>query len=132
MWAPTQVNGNLLSMKDAADRTGIPVATIRNHCRNPQMGARRGPPTVLTPVEELALERFLLKLDDCGYRANKDELAKLVMELVSRDKREHPFKDDGPHRHWFQVVAPSHSHPGVLSASQGALCQKTCLFQHAV
>ena len=83
-------------------------------------------------ITPLAEDPVVLKLDDCGDRANKDELAKLVMELVSRDKREHPFKDDGPHRHWFQVVAPSRSHPGVLSASQGALCQKTCLFQHAV
>ena len=102
-WAVEQVSNNLLSMKDASERTGIPIATIRNHCRNPQMGARRGPPTVLTPLEEQALERFLLKLDDCGYKANKEELGKLVMELVNRDKREHPFKEDGPHRHWFQV-----------------------------
>ena len=57
-------------------------------------------------ITPLAEDPVVLKLDDCGYRANKDELAKLVMELVSRDKREHPFKDDGPHRHWFQVVAP--------------------------
>ena len=98
------MNHNLMSMKDAAERTGIPIATIRNHCRNPNMEARRGPPTVLTELEELALERFLLKLDDCGFKANREELAKLVMQLVSRDKRQHPFKEDGPHRHWFQVV----------------------------
>lgn len=104
VWAVEQVNNNLLSMKDAAERTGIPIATVRNHCRNPHMGARRGPPTVLTATEEMALERFLLKLDDCGYKANKEDLSKLVMELVNRDKREHPFKDDGPHRHWFQVI----------------------------
>ena len=104
VWAVEQVNHNLMSMKDAAERTGIPIATIRNHCRNPNMGARRGPPTVLTELEELALERFLLKLDDCGFKANREELAKLVMQLVSRDKRQHPFKEDGPHRHWFQVV----------------------------
>ena len=65
-------------------------------------------------ITPLAEDPVVLKLDDCGYRANKDELAKLVMELVTRDKREHPFKDDGPHRHWFQVGAPRLSHPGVL------------------
>lgn len=102
-WAVDQVNSGLLSVKDASERTCIPIATVRNHCRNPNMGARRGPPTVLTELEELALERFLLKLDDCGFKANKEELGKLVMELVTRDKRDHPFKEDGPHRHWYQV-----------------------------
>ena len=74
------------------------------------MGARRGPPTVLTATEELALERFLIKLDDCGYKANKEELSKLVMEIVNSDKRPHPFKEDGPHRHWFDVSDSSAHH----------------------
>lgn len=103
-WAVDEVVNGRATIKDASDRSGIPVATIRNHCRNPQMGARRGPPTVLTATEELALERFLLKLDDCGYKANKEELGKLVMEIVNSDKRPHPFKEDGPHRHWFDVI----------------------------
>ena len=109
-WAVEEVNARRQTIKDVSDRTGIPVATIRNHCRNPQMGARRGPPTVLKPIEEAALERFLLKLDDYGYKANKEQLAKIVMELVTSDKRSHPFKEDGPHRHWFDVVVWSESH----------------------
>ena len=74
------------------------------------MGARRGPPTVLTATEELALERFLIRLDDCGYKANKEELGKLVMRLVNNDKRPHPFKEDGPHRHWFDVGSKMGGH----------------------
>lgn len=103
-WAIEEVNSRRQTVKDVSNKTGIPVATIRNHCRNPTMGARRGPPTVLKPIEELALERFLLKLDDCGYKANKEQLGKLVMALVTSDKRNHPFKEDGPHRHWFDVA----------------------------
>ena len=108
-WAVDEVSNGRATVKDASDRSGIPVATIRNHCRNPQMGARRGPPTVLTATEELALEKFLIKLDDCGYKANKEELGKIVMEIVNSDKRPHPFKEDGPHRHWFDVVIYSYS-----------------------
>lgn len=102
-WAVEEVSSGRSTMKDVSERVGIPIATIRNHCRNPQMGARRGPPTVLTTAEELALERFLIRLDECGYKASKEELGKLVMRLVNNDKRPHPFKEDGPHRHWFDV-----------------------------
>ena len=109
-WAVEEVSSGRATMKDVSERVGIPIATIRNHCRNPQMGARRGPPTVLTPTEELALERFLIHLDDCGYKANRDDLAKLVMRLVNTDKRPHPFKEDGPHRHWFDVGSKMGGH----------------------
>lgn len=109
-WAVEEVSSGRATMKDVSERVGIPIATIRNHCRNPQMGARRGPPTVLTATEELALERFLIRLDDCGYKANKEELGKLVMRLVNNDKRPHPFKEDGPHRHWFDVGSKMGGH----------------------
>lgn len=103
IWAVDQVMTGRLNMKDASAQSGVPIATIRNNLKNPNSGGKRGPPTVLTDTEELALERFLIKLDDWGYKANREELAKIVMNLVNQDGRDHPFKQDGPHRHWFQV-----------------------------
>ncbi|KAK8797219.1 hypothetical protein WA158_004429 [Blastocystis sp. Blastoise] len=108
-WAIDQITAGNIGIKEASERTNIPVATLRSNLKVQTVPGKRGPPTVLTEVEELALERFLIKLDDWGYKANRESLSKLVMDIVAQDGREHPFKNDGPHRHWFQGFYRRHS-----------------------
>ena len=65
--------------------------------RNPKPGK----PTVLTTDEERILADFILRLEKKQMRIPREDVGKLVMGILQAMNRPHPFKDDGPHRHWF-------------------------------
>ena len=66
--------------------------------------SRPGKPTVLTLEEEAILANFILQLEEKQIRLPREDVRKLVMGMLSAlGRTSHPFKDDGPHRHWFKV-----------------------------
>lgn len=98
---------NGVSIRVVSTETGIPTGTIRNHIRNPNMCCKRGPPTVLHDYEEKLIEKYLIKYCSDNniiiYKWNNDDVCKIVKRLLKNDSRENVFKNDGPHRHWYQV-----------------------------
>lgn len=114
-WAVKDVaDGN--SIKDVSKRYNIPYATIRNHAKNPTMGCKRGPKTVIPEYEEKIIETVIEKYCRTGYKFSNDDIGKIVMKLVSRDGRNGLFKADGPHRHWFQGFLKRHPDIAIYKA----------------
>lgn len=73
----------------------------------PSRTSRPGKPTVLTLEEETILANFILQLEEKQIRLPREDVRKLVMGMLSAlGRTTHPFKDDGPHRHWFKVPLP--------------------------
>ena len=72
-------------------------AMMSGKMRNPKPGK----PTVLTTDEERILADFILRLEKKQMRIPREDVGKLVMGILQAMNRPHPFKDDGPHRHWF-------------------------------
>ena len=89
-----------VSAREAARQAHVPRSTLHDKIHN-QRSSKPGKPTVLRSDEEVILATFVTLLDGQGIRIPRDDVKKLVMGMLPGE-RGHPFKDDGPHRHWFR------------------------------
>ena len=67
--------------KEAARLHNIPVETLRKHVNGSvEVGARPGPATVLTEVEEDALVAYLIEMADKGYSLTRETVMAKISE----------------------------------------------------
>lgn len=79
------------------------------------VGARPGPPTILSPDEEFGLVRALKACAEMGFGLSRDQLRGRIAVLCS-DGRPVPWpRDVGPGRDWFEGFFKRH--PGVSERS---------------
>lgn len=72
------------------------------------MVCKMGPDTYLTKSEEAMLVQWIFYISDRGFPATKEFLLDSVQLLVKNLKRETPFVDGRPGRHWYEAFLKRH------------------------
>lgn len=94
--AVEQIRTSELSYRQAESKYGIPRSTLYDHAAGRVTSCRRGPPTVLTHDEEKMLVDWTLHMADIGYGRTREQLCLTVKQILDKDKRETPFRDNYP------------------------------------
>lgn len=68
----------------------------------------KGPATYLTHEEETIIVNWLLYCCERGFPISKSQLLDCVQKLVVELKRETPFKENRPGRHWYEGFCRRH------------------------
>ena len=98
-------------LREAARMHNVPVETLRR----PVIGVvdifcKPGPPTILTPEEESALEKHIVTMAELGFGLTRDDVIRLAFSIVEKSGRQHPFKDGKAGQEWFDAFRARHPH----------------------
>lgn len=87
----------------------IPHPTVINKMkmRHP-IQRKMGPPTILTPKEELLLAKWINANAKKGIPITKECLLETVSQIIQDDGRKNPFTNGVPGRKWFQSFMKRH------------------------
>lgn len=103
------VKNSGMSIRGAATKFKVPRMTLSDKCKGKTPLARKmGPPTILEEDEENNLVKWILHLGENGFPVSKDHLLDSVQMLVKNRKRETPFTDDRPGKHWYKAFLKRH------------------------
>jgi len=93
-----------MSLRVASKTFGVPYCTIYVKFKNivPLM-ARKGPQTYLRTEEENNLVEWIFYLSERGFPVNKNQLLDSVRDIIVELKRETPFVNNRPGRHWYEA-----------------------------
>lgn len=80
---------------------------IKKTGKNP-IARKMGPNTILSKEEENWLVTWIIHIGNRGFPVTKDQLLDSVKMLIKKLKRESPFKDDRPGRHWYEAFLKRH------------------------
>lgn len=72
---------------------------------------KMGPPTILTPKEELLLTKWINANAKKGIPITKERLLETVSQIFKEDGRKNPFSNGVPERKWFESFLKRH--PGL-------------------
>jgi hypothetical protein len=102
--ALSAIRNDGMPIKEASRRFGIPRSTLQDkvHGRT-QDDCMPGPDPVLTRAEEEALTQYIIQMSKIGYPLSRDQLADIVKDLLYKDGRKNPFKNNKPGREWLQA-----------------------------
>ncbi|CAG9840855.1 unnamed protein product [Diabrotica balteata] len=100
---------NGMSPFKAHKTLNVPRTTLLDklHGRSLQ-GRKIGAETILTGEEENILVKWMMTIAEQGFPATKLQLIDSVQILIKNLKRENPFKDGRPGRHWFEGFMRRH------------------------
>ena len=91
------------SVSAAARQFNIARSTLDDKIRGrSSVECSKGPSTILTSAEEEHLKRWIIFMADSGFPITKAQLLDSVSLLVKKMKRDNPFQNDRPGRHWFE------------------------------
>nr|XP_023029868.1 uncharacterized protein LOC111517823 [Leptinotarsa decemlineata] len=109
---------NNLGIREASRKYGVPRGTIQDrlHGRVKEGPRKMGPSKVLTGKEEDELLTWLLELEKCGFPQRKQDLLNVVEEIVSKDERKNPFKNNKPEETWYQSFLKRHKNIALRKA----------------
>jgi len=98
-----------MSLRVASKTFGVPYCTIYVKFKNivPLM-ARKGPQTYLRTEEENNLVEWIFYLSERGFPVNKNQLLDSVRDVIVELKRETPFVNNRPGRHWYEAFLRRH------------------------
>lgn len=103
------IRNKRLSKKQAAIQYGIPRATLIFRLSPNFVKPRPGPPTILTDIEENAIENWLIGSQRKGFPKRKEEVFDAVKEFLSDVPRDHPFGENNvPGEGWFKAFLRRH------------------------
>lgn len=92
------------SMRDASKAFRVPYATLHSRVKGTySLNIRPGPSSVLAFDEEKKLVNWIIHLSKCGFPVTKEQLLDTVQAIVVKTKKETPFKDGRPGRHWYKA-----------------------------
>lgn len=98
-----------ISYRKAADTYGVPVATIFRKKKDPKkINSKTGPSTVLSEYEEQEIVNWIIYRAERGYPITKTELLDSVQAYIIDLKKENPFKENRPGRHWYDGFKRRH------------------------
>lgn len=118
------------SISAAARQYNIPRSTLDDKIRGRySVECSKGPATVLSKEEEDHLRRWLIFMADSGFPITKAQLLDSVSLLIKKLKRENPFKNGRPGRHWFEAFIKRHPEVGQRVAQN--LTQTRALVQES-
>ena len=107
-----------MGLEYAAAETCVPLRTIKYRHANPLAGARSGPKTVLSDVEEARLVEYFIKMADLGVGLARDAANEQVIKIVS-DDRKHPWTGgNSPGKDWWNGFFTRHPEVSVRTAEK--------------
>lgn len=105
------------SISAAARQYGIPRSTLHDKIHGcSSVVCSRGPPTVLSKKEEDRLKRWITFMSNRGFSISKTQLLDSVSILLKQSKRDSPFQNGRPGRHWYEGFIKRHPEVGQLVA----------------
>jgi len=96
------------SYRKVAEQFSIPIATLFKNHKQLQKKNKPGPPTVLSDQKEKDIEDWIIYRSKTGIPVTKNELLDSVQTYLIDIKRENPFIDNRPGRHWFESFKKRH------------------------
>ena len=100
------------SLFTASKDHGIPYTTLYEKVKGIRsLDARPGPPTILSIDEENEIVSWIFKMSKMGFPISKDHLLDTVQMIVKSQKRETPFTNGRPSKHWYSSFL--RRHPGL-------------------
>ena len=82
-----------LSYRKAASMFHVPKSTLYLYDTGKiEVGAKQGPPTVLTAAEEEKLVQYAVHMSRIGYGRTKEQILDVVQALVKKDGRPNPLR----------------------------------------
>ncbi|XP_076303005.1 uncharacterized protein LOC143221405 [Lasioglossum baleicum] len=120
-----------ISLRKAASAYGVPVATLARRKNNPEVvKMKTGPATVLTETEELEIVNWILYRAERGYPVNKTELLDCVQKYIQSLKKETPFIENRPGRHWYEGFRKRHQNLTIRSVQHLSLSRAAVTSQN--
>lgn len=80
----------------------VPESTITAHIRGKYSMKKPEPCTILSEIEEEDLEKWIFHCAKQGFPVTKELLVDSLQLLLVYVKRENPFKNGIPGRHWYE------------------------------
>lgn len=99
---------NGMAKKAAAKSFGIARSTIQYRLSEKFKSPGYGPPTILTSEEEDILVRWIFECHRKGFPRRIDDIQSSVQELIRKDKRKTPFKNEMPGKGWYKAFLRRH------------------------
>ena len=98
-----------IPLRWASSIYGVLRSTIHNKLTNIHpVDATKGPASVLSPDEEELLVKWIFHSADKGFPVTKDQLFDSVKLLIKELKRDNPFTNNRPGRHWYDGFCRRH------------------------
>ena len=90
--AIADVRCNKLSLRKAAQQYGIPKSSLSLYVSGKlQIGARRGPASILSAEEEQRIVDYTVHMGQIGYGRTCEQILNIVAEIVSKDRCPNPL-----------------------------------------
>lgn len=89
----------------------IPPTTIRRKLKlepDAPLETTKGPPTILSKVEEDSLVTWVLFMSRNGYPVTRQQVLDSVQIIVTRSKKVTPFTNGRPGKHWYYAFLQRH------------------------
>ncbi|XP_044754185.1 uncharacterized protein LOC123320469 [Coccinella septempunctata] len=100
---------NGMPVKRASREFNIPKTTLHSKFHGKYaINCSAGAPTILTAEEEGTLVKWIISVSRVGFPVDRSQLLDSVRMLLLKKKRENPFKDNRPGRHWYEGFLRRH------------------------
>ena len=120
-------------LREAARLHNILVEILRKHVNGSvEVGARPGPATVLTEVEEDTHVMYLIEMADKGYGLTRETVMELVFKIVDKTGRKNPFQGGKAGRAWFERFKRCHPQLSFRIPQPLSYCRAVSANQSAV
>ena len=91
-----------ISLRAAEGAFGVPKSTLSFYLRRKaEIGAKPGPSSVLTAMEEAKLVDYAVHMCEIGYGHTKEQLLEVVKSIIDKDGQPNPFQHGKPGRKWW-------------------------------
>ena len=116
-----------LSLRMAARQYGIPKSTLSLYVSGKlQIGARRGPASILSPEEEQRIVDYAVHMEEIGYGCIREQIFDIVAAIVSKDGRPNPFVNGRPGRKWSSLFRKRHPEITLRTPEKLQLARAKC------
>lgn len=100
---------NGASTNSVARKYGIPRSTIQFRMSGKFIKAGKGPSSYMTNEEEQEILDWITECSNRGCPRKIEDVKKFAQEIIIRDGRKTPFKDNKPGDSWFRNFVKRHS-----------------------
>ncbi|XP_072182178.1 uncharacterized protein [Diadema setosum] len=102
--AMKKVRQGEMSQRQASIQFSIPRSTLYDKLsgRRPEGVNKRGPLPFLTKAEEARIAKWAVQMSRIGYCRNKQQILKMVQDIIRSEGRKTPFKDHKPGNNWYK------------------------------
>lgn len=97
-----------ISVRTAAQKYGIPRATLQFKLKHPDSKSEFGPEPYLTREEEKQLEEWLCDMGKRGFPRNAEDILDSVQNFLNKNPRETPFSENRPGKGWLKGFLKRH------------------------